>query len=238
MVCRSAWRLRSANSRNPGCRWRCNGTRWRAVPSGRSSMTDPWDWGERRPSPDRCAPSARNRAVRQCALPYDSPLVIAGLDPRLSGTICASCCHLLHCGPSTTCTTPLSRSRSERAKLEGDLWRWWCWRCLEKRGEWSSMHQVCSDEPCEGERALDDPVAVMGQAQQQKSNQRDRNLNADGILGGSQEVIDFQDLFDPSKEQLDGPATLVQGGDFFCARGQIVGEDAQHLAGLAHDLAL
>src|SRR5712692_8733662 len=91
---------------------------------------------------------------------------IAGSSPRLSGTICASCCHLLHCGPSTTCTTPLSRSRSERAKLEGDLWRWrwWCWRCLEKRGEWSSMHQVCSDEPCEGERALDDPVAVMGQA--------------------------------------------------------------------------
>ena len=71
------------------------------------------------------------------------------------------------------------------------------------------MHEVCSDEPGEGERALDDSVGVMDEAQQQKDYQRDRNLNTNGVLGGPKEVADSQSLFDPAKEQLDGPSTLV-----------------------------
>ncbi len=97
------------------------------------------------------------------------------------------------------------------------------------------MHKICLDEPGEGERALDDSVGIVRQAQQQKGDEGNRNLNANGVLGGSQEVIDFQSLLDPSKEQLDRPSALVQVRDVLCARGQIVGEDAQHRAGLDND---
>ncbi len=46
---------------------------------------------------------------------------------------------------------------------------------------------------------------------------------------------DLQGLFDPAKEQLDRPSPLVQVGDFLCACLQIIGEDAQHLAGFDDD---
>ena len=53
------------------------------------------------------------------------------------------------------------------------------------------MHEVCADEPCEHERAFDDLVGIMSQTQKQKSNEGDCNLNANGVLRCSQEVIDF-----------------------------------------------
>jgi len=97
------------------------------------------------------------------------------------------------------------------------------------------MHKICLDESGEGERALDNSVGIVRQAQQQKGDEGDRNLKADGVLGSPQEVTDFQGLLDPSKEQLDGPSALVQIGDLLRAGSQIIGEDAQHLAGLDHD---
>ena len=100
------------------------------------------------------------------------------------------------------------------------------------------MHKICLYEPGEGERAFDNSVGIVRQAEQQEGYEGDRDLNADGVLGGPQEVADFQSLLDPSKEQLDSPSTLVQIGNFLCTRGQIVGEDAQHFAGLDHDLNL
>jgi hypothetical protein len=53
------------------------------------------------------------------------------------------------------------------------------------------MHQVGTDQPGESERAVNDPIGIMRQAQQQKRNQRDHNLNANGVLGGPQKVADF-----------------------------------------------
>ena len=97
------------------------------------------------------------------------------------------------------------------------------------------MHKIRLDEPGEGKRALDDFVGIVREAQQQKGYEGDRNLNANGVLGGAQKVADFQGLLDPSKEQLDGPSTFIQISDFLCAHGQIIGEDAQHLAGLDQD---
>src|SRR5436190_12524827 len=72
------------------------------------------------------------------------------------------------------------------------------------------MHQICTDHPGEGEWARNDPVGVVGQAQQQKCDQRNRNLNANGVLGGSEKMADFQDLLDPSEEQLDRPRRLYK----------------------------
>src|ERR1700688_2493054 len=106
---------------------------------------------------------------------------------------------------------------------------------LEKFGDRAPMHQVGSDEAGESEWAGHDPVGVVSQAQQQEGDQRDCDLNANGVFGSSQEVTDLQGLFDPSKEQLDGPSTLVQVGDVLRACLDIIGEDAQYLAGLDDD---
>ena len=67
------------------------------------------------------------------------------------------------------------------------------------------MHQVCADEPGEGERTLHNSIGILSQAQQHKGDERHGDLNANGVLGGSEEVADFQGLLDPSKEQLDTP---------------------------------
>ena len=50
------------------------------------------------------------------------------------------------------------------------------------------MHEVCADQPGEGERAIDDSVGIVGDAQQQKSDQCDRDLNANCVLGGAEEM--------------------------------------------------
>ena len=52
------------------------------------------------------------------------------------------------------------------------------------------MHEICFDEPGKGERARNNSVGIMGQAQQQKSYECNRNLNANGILGSTEEVAD------------------------------------------------
>src|SRR5271165_835258 len=155
-----------------------------------------------------------------------------GLVPRLSGTIHASCC-LLHCGGTTTsCAATMRSSRSISPEIKYSLLGL---RYLEKFGDGSSMHEIRFDEPCKSEWARNDSVRVMSQAQQQKSDKGNHNLNANGVLGGSEEVSNLQCLFHPPKEQLDRPTPLVQVGDFLRARGQIIGEDAQHLTGLDHD---
>jgi hypothetical protein len=94
--------------------------------------------------------------------------------------------------------------------------------------DWSAMHEICSDEPGKGERALDNSAGMVGEAQQQKGEQRDRDLNSNGIFGGSEEVADLQRLLDLSKEQFDSPSAPVKIGNVLGAGFEIVGEDAQH----------
>ena len=45
-------------------------------------------------------------------------------------------------------------------------------------------------------------------------------------------MADFQRLLDPAEEQLDLPAALVELGDLLGGGVEVVGEDAQRLAGL------
>src|SRR5258708_8005655 len=144
-------------------------------------------------------------------------------------------CRLQHGGVSANIAAPLRRTGCMWSEVKsGLLWLGW-WGSLEKFGDRAPMHQVGSDQAGEGERAGHDPVGVVSQAQQQKGDQRDRDLNANGVFGSSQEMADLQGLFDPSKEQLDRPSTLVEVGDVLRACLDIIGEDAQHLAGLDHD---
>ena len=73
-------------------------------------------------------------------------------------------------------------------------------------------------------------------AQQQKGDQRDRDLNAHGVLGTAEELGDFQRLLHHPEEQFDLPAALVEVGDLLRRRVEVVGEQAQPLAGFGrHD---
>src|SRR5271154_7629196 len=117
---------------------------------------------------------------------------------------------------------------------EVEFWLVWPWsgNGFEKVSDGAAVHEVCADERGEGERAGDEFGSVVGQSQQQECDQRDRNLNANRVFGSSEEVANLQGLFDPSKEQLDSPSPLVQVGDVLRAGVEIIGEDAQHLAGI------
>ena len=62
--------------------------------------------------------------------------------------------------------------------------------------EGATLHEIGPDQPGEGERAFDDAVGVMRQAQQQEGDERDDDLGAHRVLGGSEEVADLEGLFD------------------------------------------
>src|SRR6202158_4919006 len=139
--------------------------------------------------------------------------------------VCLSC-RLLHGSISTNISAPLRRTGFVWSEVKSGLLWLGGWGGLEKFSDRAPMHQVGSDEAGEGEWACDDFIGVMSQTQQLKGDQRDRDLNANGVFGSSQEVADFQGLLEPSKEQLDGPSTLVQVGDVLRACLKIIGEDA------------
>src|SRR5215475_11137608 len=110
---------------------------------------------------------------------------------------------------------------------------------IEQAVEPPAMHQVGAYEASEGKRAGDGFLGCLSEAQKQEGDEGYGDLDAQGILGGAEKASDFEGLLDPSEEQLDGPAKLVERCDLLGGGVQIVGQDAQHLAaiGLDPDLA-
>ena len=94
------------------------------------------------------------------------------------------------------------------------------------------FHEMALDETREGEKTIGRLDRGVDQLEQQESDQGDGELNADGVLADSKELADFEVLLDPTEEQLDGPATLVEIGDLLGGGIEIVGEDAQDFTGL------
>jgi hypothetical protein len=92
-----------------------------------------------------------------------------------------------------------------------------------------AAHEVEADEPREGLRA---DVASRGLArrmQDEVGDQRDIDLGADGVFIDAEEPLDLQVLLDPFEKEFDVPSLLVERGDLFGARIEIVGEKAQDL---------
>src|SRR6266404_9172731 len=110
-------------------------------------------------------------------------------------SLCLSC-RLLHGDGCTRDSTTVRRPRCVRPKIKLRLFWRRRRRWFEKFRDRPPLHQVGPDEPREGERACNDFVGLMGETQQQESDQRDRDLNAHGIFGGSEEVSDLQGLLD------------------------------------------
>src|SRR6185437_2699007 len=98
------------------------------------------------------------------------------------------------------------------------------------------MHQIGAHESSGIEQGLFVLRHLVQYSQQQESDQRDGDLNANRVLGTADKMGDFQGLFHYSEEQLDLPASLVEVGDFFGGRIQIVGQNPQGPASLhGHD---
>jgi len=64
----------------------------------------------------------------------------------------------------------------------------------------------------------------------------DPHLRLHSVLRGSEERLDPKMLLDPSEEELDLPAMLVQQGDAFRGKGKIVGEEDQVLSRFRVDI--
>src|SRR6266849_5427029 len=98
------------------------------------------------------------------------------------------------------------------------------------------MHQVGAYESSRFKQGLFFLRHLVQYSQQQESDQRDGDLNANRVLGTADKMGDFQGLLHHAEEQLDLPAPLVEVGDFFGGGVQIVGQNAQGPASLhSHD---
>jgi hypothetical protein len=78
--------------------------------------------------------------------------------------------------------------------------------------------------------------AAAEQAEQEPSDERNIDLDFDGVFAASEEPFDLEVLLDPLEEQLDLPALLVKRGDFAGGAAVIVGdEDERSFAVALHD---
>ena len=102
---------------------------------------------------------------------------MAGLDPRLSGLA----------------EVPLEH------QLIGTSPRGWFG--IEEAIEPLTMHQVGADETGEAQRAGDGLLRRLRQAQEQEGDQRDADLNLDGVFAGAEEAGDLEGLQNSSIAQ-------------------------------------
>src|SRR5260370_16831374 len=114
---------------------------------------------------------------------------MAGLVPRVSGTVCA-----YHAAFSMTTGTRTFRRRCAAFVAYGPKSNWgllWlgCRWGFEKFRDRPPMHQIGTDEPREGERTCDDFVGLMGEAQQQQSHQFDLYPNPLCLFDGPTTII-------------------------------------------------
>ena len=81
-----------------------------------------------------------------------------------------------------------------------------------------AMHKVAAHQPGELQRTGSGGLCRLGETEQQQGDQSSGDLDAHGVLGAAEEVSDPRGLLDPAKEQLDGPASLVEIGDLLRRR--------------------
>jgi PAS domain S-box-containing protein len=94
----------------------------------------------------------------------------------------------------------LSGSWKAQSKLQliwascGRLWR------LEEPIDRTPVHEICAHETGEFEWAAHGLLCGLSYAQEEETDQGDRDLDADGVLGDAHETLDPQGLLDPTEE--------------------------------------
>ena len=109
----------------------------------------------------------------------------------------------------------------------GFRWLWWC----SELANGPPVHDVDANEASKREYSQDVGLGRLRHADQDVGDKSNEDLDADGVLGGAEEVLDPEVLLGPFEEQLDLPTLLVEVGDLLGWGVEIVGEDAQDLAG-------
>jgi diguanylate cyclase (GGDEF)-like protein len=109
------------------------------------------------------------------------------------------------------------------------------WRLFD-RGQGSTREQELADEFSQPEWKHFDAGCSRSDAQQQIGNHRSKHLQTDRIVVGAEELLDVEVLLDPSEQQFNLPAALVEGGDLDGRSSQIVGQKRHYAAGVAPDL--
>jgi hypothetical protein len=105
--------------------------------------------------------------------------------------------------------------------------------------ETPAMHEIGADQSGKDERPFGGVLRVLGETEQQKGDHRDGDLDSHfmfGMFGGAEKAADFEGLLDPA--ELDRPAPPVERGDLYGRSIEVVGENAQHLAGIELDANL
>ena len=79
---------------------------------------------------------------------------------------------------------------------------------------------------------MHDLLRCLGHAQDEEGDQGDSDLNAHCVFGNADEALDSQGLLDPAEDQFDLPALFVKVGNLLRRCVEVIGNDAQHLAGI------
>src|ERR1700722_6948118 len=133
----------------------------------------------------------------------------------------------------------LSGSSWAQAELELMRVEWGRGRRFSEPCGIFSVHQIGAHESNELEEARTVFRDLLQHAQHEMDDEGDGDLDAHGVFRSSDEFRDPQRLLHQPEEQLNPPSALVEVGDLLRRRVEIVGEQAQGLAGLGlnHDLA-
>src|SRR5260221_8635061 len=102
-------------------------------------------------------------------------------------------------------------------------------------GDGSAGEQAQGDEFGEADRRYFEPVVASGDAQQQIGDHGGGELQSDGVGAVAEELSDLEVLLDPSEQQLDLPACLVEAGDGDGGALEVVGDEGDLFASLAFE---
>jgi SAM domain (Sterile alpha motif) len=111
---------------------------------------------------------------------------------------------------------------------------WWAARVdgrgFVDGGEVAALEEAQSDQIGEAQDRDLDAVAAGGDAQQRIGDHRGKDLEADRVVVVAEEAADVEMLFDPAKQQLDLPSSLVEGGDVDGGSFEVIGQQGDGFA--------
>src|SRR5580704_15160167 len=105
-------------------------------------------------------------------------------------------------------------------------------RRLVDAGDRFAQEEGEADELSEADRRHGKAMQARGDAQQEEGDHGGQDLQANGVVGASDEAADIEMLLDPSEQQLDLPSGLIEGGDLDGGPRHVVGQQFEGLAAL------
>src|SRR6266853_263659 len=96
--------------------------------------------------------------------------------------------------------------------------------------EVAALEEAQSDQIGEAQDRDLDAMAAGGDAQQRLGDHRGKDLEADRVVVVAEKAADVEMLFDPAKQELDLPSSLVEGGDVDGGALKVIGQQGDGFA--------